>query len=166
MISPSKYGLFKRSLRVGPLLFQQGAVASDPRFSTNERRKQEANMAAYMRSVRCVIGLERQFCAARGTSIAVESRRYVRGLRRKPVRVIIPDSEPDKVTKGTSRSNPGGQSVKSKTDVKPAAQASRAPENDFVGTKSTAKNVHVSVTKDQVDGLRYERASAGDKRLG
>lgn len=123
-------------------------------------------MAAYMRNVRRIIDFERHFCASRGTSIAVESRRYVRGLRRKPVRVLFPDSEPDKIPKDTPRSHPGGQSVKSKTDVKPAAQARRGPENDFVGTKSTAKNVYVPVTKDHVDGLRYERASAGDKRLG
>lgn len=123
-------------------------------------------MAAYMRSVRCILDFERQFFAARGTGIVVESRRYVRGLRRKPIRVIVPESEPDKVPKETPQYKPGGQSVKSKTDVKPAAHTRRAAENDFVTAKTNLKDTHVSVTKDQIDGLRYERALPGDKRLG
>lgn len=123
-------------------------------------------MAAYMRSVRCIIDFERKFFAAKGTDIAVQSKRYVRGLRRKPVRVICPESEPNKVPKEIPRSNPRGQNVKSKTDVKPVAQTRCAPENDFVSANSAAKNVHFTVTKDQIDGLHYERASPGDKRLG
>lgn len=120
-------------------------------------------MAAYMRSVRCIVDFERRFFAAKGTNIAVQSKRYVRGLRRKPVTVILPESEPNKVPKETPRPNPSGQNVKSKTDVKPAAQTRRAPEKDFVSANSAA---NLTVTKDQIDGLRYERASPGDKRLG
>uniref|UniRef100_H3DFL9 RNA 2-O ribose methyltransferase substrate binding domain-containing protein n=1 Tax=Tetraodon nigroviridis TaxID=99883 RepID=H3DFL9_TETNG len=106
-------------------------------------------MAAYMRSVRRIIDFKGQFSAARRTDIAVESRRYVRGLRRKPVRVIVPEGEPGKVSKETPQFQPGGQNIRSKTDVKAAAQV-----------------VHVTVTKEQIDDLRYERALPGDKRLG
>lgn len=123
-------------------------------------------MAAYMRSVRRIIDFERQFFAARGTDIAVESRRYVRGLRRKPVRVIVPESEPDKVPKESPQSQPGEQNIKSKTDGKPAAHTRRAAENDLGTAKNNVKAVHVTATKDQIDGLRYERALPGDKRLG
>lgn len=135
-------------------------------FWLNEGRRQETNMAAYMRSVRRIIDFERQFFLARGTGIAVQSRKYVRGLRRKPVRVIIPESEPDKVPKETPHSQPGGQNIKSKMDVKPVAHTRRAAENDVVTAKNNVKAVHVTVTKDQIDGLRYDRALPGDKRLG
>lgn len=123
-------------------------------------------MAACMRSVRRVIDFERQFFAARGTGIAVESRRYVRGLRRKPVRVIVPETEPDKVPKEASQSQPRGQNIPSRTDGKPAAHERRAAEKDVATAKNNGKPVHVTVTKDQIDGLRYERALPGDKRLG
>lgn len=106
-------------------------------------------MAANLRSVRRVIGLERQFFAARGTGFAVEPRRYVRGLRRKPVRVIVPESEPDKVPQ---QPQPGGQNMGRKTDA--------------VMAKNNVKVVRGSVTKDQMDALRYETALPGDKRLG
>lgn len=123
-------------------------------------------MAAYLRSVRRIIDFERQFFAARGTGIAVESRRYVRGLRRKPVRVIVAETEPDKVPKEPPQSQARGQNIPSRTDGKPAAHARRAAENDVVTAKNNVKAVHVTVTKDQIDGLRYERALPGDKRLG
>lgn len=123
-------------------------------------------MAAYMRSVRRIFEVERQFFAARGTDIVVESRRYVRGLMRKPVRVIVPKSEPDKVLKNTPKSQPGGQNIKSKTDVKAAAHRRPAGEDDAVAAQDSVIAVHAAVTKDQIDGLRYDRALPGDKRLG
>lgn len=123
-------------------------------------------MAAYMRSVRRIIDFKGQFSAARRTDIAVESRRYVRGLRRKPVRVIVPEGEPGKVSKETPQSQPGGQNIRSKTDVKAAAQTRRVAENDVITARNTVKAVHVTVTKEQIDDLRYERALPGDKRLG
>lgn len=123
-------------------------------------------MAAYMRGVKRIIDFERQFFAARGTGISVESRRYVRGLRRKPVRVIVPESEQDKVPKETPQSHPGRQNIKSKTHVKAAADKRCSTENDVVTAKNNVKAVHVTFTKDQIDGLRYERALPGDKRLG
>lgn len=121
-------------------------------------------MAAYVRGVRRVIDFERQFFAARGTAISVESKRYVRALRRKPVRIIFPESEPDKVPKETPQSHPGGENVKSKTHVEAAAHTRCTTENDVVTAKNNAKAV--TFTKDQIDGLRYERALPGDKRLG
>lgn len=123
-------------------------------------------MASYMRSVRRICAFESQFFAARRTGVALDSRRYVRGLRRKPVRVIVPQSETDKVPKKTPQSQPGGQNIKNKTDVKAAAHTRRAAENNAVPAQNQVKAVHFTVTKDHVDGLRYERALPGDKRLG
>lgn len=122
-------------------------------------------MAAYVRNVRRIVDFERQFFAARTTGIVVESRRHVRGLRRKPIRVIVPESEPSKVAKETPQSQPGGQNTRSKTDVKAASQTRTAAENDVITPKNTVKAVHVTV-KDPIDGLRYESALPGDKRLG
>lgn len=118
-------------------------------------------MAAYMRGVRCLIDCERWLFSARGPGIVVESRRYVRGLRRKPVRVIDPQSDLDKAPKKT-RSEVGGQSVWSGADIKPPSVTKRVAESDFVTPKSNVKDL----MKDPTGGLRYEKAFPGDKRLG
>lgn len=123
-------------------------------------------MAAYIRSMVYVVALERQLFATRGLGIVVESVRYVRGLRRKPVRVLVPENETDKLLKGTSESRPLVHNVKNKRAEKPTATA----ESDFVKSRTSdhpdGKDVHFSVMKDQIDGLRFERAFPGDKRLG
>lgn len=122
-------------------------------------------MAAYMRSVICLVAIERHSFATRGRDIVVESKRYVRGLRRKPVRVSFPENETDKVIKTTPQPQP-----ESERDVKLAATTRRHAESDFVKARSNMhsamKDLHVTVTKDEIDGLRFERAFPGDKRLG
>ncbi|TDH14633.1 hypothetical protein EPR50_G00022260 [Perca flavescens] len=45
-------------------------------------------MAAYMRSVIRLVAIERNAFLTRGSSVIEESKRYVRGLRRTPVRVL------------------------------------------------------------------------------
>ncbi|XP_044059047.1 rRNA methyltransferase 3A, mitochondrial [Siniperca chuatsi] len=126
-------------------------------------------MAAYMRSVTCLVSIERNAFLTRGSGIVVESKRYVRGLRRKPVRVLFPENETDKVLKPPPQSQSGGQHVKRDKEAKVTATSRHLEENDFVkarsNVQSTIKHAHVTVTKDQIDGLRFERAFPGDKRL-
>lgn len=127
-------------------------------------------MAAYMRSVICLVAIERHPYATRGKGFIVESKRYVRGMRRKPVRVLFPENETDKVLKASPHAQPAVQNVKSERGVNFAAKTRRDAESVFAKERSnmhsSVKDPHVTVTKDQIDGLRFERAFPGDKRLG
>nr|XP_020510398.1 rRNA methyltransferase 3, mitochondrial [Labrus bergylta] len=122
-------------------------------------------MAAYMRSVMCVVSTERTVFLTRGNGIIAESKRYVRGLRRNPVRVISPGDETDKVIKPAQRP----QDVKRDKEAKVASKSRHVKENDFIGTRSNAlssiKHALDDVADDSIDGLRFERAFPGDKRL-
>ena len=129
-------------------------------------------MAAYMRGVICLLSTERNAFMSRGSGVIVESKRYVRGLRRKPVRVLFPEDETVDVDvkESTRQSQPAGLNVKREREVKVTAAPSRhQEESDFVkarsNVQSAVKDAHVTGTKDQVDGLRIERAFPGDKRL-
>lgn len=136
----------------------------------NGWRRNGVNMAAYMRSVKCLVAIERQCFATKGRGLVVETRRYVRGLRRKPVRVLFPDSEPDKVLRTTPQSQPVVQTFKNKKDVKHEAPLRRHTESEFVKARShvtsSISDPHVTDRKDEIDGLHFERALPGDKRLG
>ncbi|GAA6225763.1 rRNA methyltransferase 3, mitochondrial [Lates japonicus] len=129
-------------------------------------------MAAYVRSVICLVSRERPAFLTRETGVIVACKRYVRGLRRKPVRVVFPDNEADTAEKARPQPRPSEQHVKKgkKEDAKVTqAAAEHLEESGSVETKSNAqsavKHAHVFVAKDQVDGLRFERAFPGDKRL-
>ncbi|XP_042343100.1 rRNA methyltransferase 3A, mitochondrial [Plectropomus leopardus] len=118
-------------------------------------------MAAYMRSVICLVSIERNVFLSRRSGVIVESKRYVRGLRRTPVRVLFPDNETDKVLKP----QPAGPNVKKKEE-KVTASIKHPEERDAVKVKNDAQSVTKhAVTKDQIDGVRFERAFPGDKRL-
>ncbi|XP_061575601.1 rRNA methyltransferase 3A, mitochondrial [Cololabis saira] len=105
-------------------------------------------MAAFMRGVTCLVSAETHVFLTKRTDIIVESIRYVRGLRRKPVRVLFPENEAGKVVRASPE----------KTPVTPAA--------DLQGRDSQPTGTHAQGHgRDQVDGLRFERAFAGDKRL-
>ncbi|XP_010734958.3 rRNA methyltransferase 3A, mitochondrial [Larimichthys crocea] len=119
-------------------------------------------MAAYMRSVMCLVSAERSVFLPRGCGVIVESRRFVRGLRRKPVRVLFPENDSEKVVKPTPQSQPAaGPNVRREREV----TATRQPEESDLIKAKRVKDAPVTVTKDHVDGLRFERASPGDKRL-
>ncbi len=126
-------------------------------------------MAAYMRGVICLISTERNSLLTRRSGVIVESVRYVRGLRRKPVRVLLPDNETDKVLKPTPQSQPAGLNVKREKEAKVTGTSRHREESDLVKARtnvhSVLKNTDVTVRKDQIDGLRFERAFPGDKRL-
>ncbi|XP_068441478.1 rRNA methyltransferase 3A, mitochondrial [Clinocottus analis] len=118
-------------------------------------------MAAYMRSVICLVSTERSAFLSRGSGVVAEARRYVRALKRKPVRVLMPDTETERVIKPTAGRDVHGQ----KGRQVPAPMKHR--EEDFVKARRDKHSaVKVSVTKDHIDGLRFERALPGDKRLG
>ncbi|XP_034723084.1 rRNA methyltransferase 3A, mitochondrial [Etheostoma cragini] len=112
-------------------------------------------MAAYMRSVICLVSFERNAFLSRGSRVIVESKRYVRGLRRTPVRVLLPENGTDKVLKPAGLNAP--------------ALIRHPEERDFVNARdnvqSSTKHAHVTAAKDHIDGLRFERAFPGDKRL-
>ncbi|XP_069017462.1 rRNA methyltransferase 3A, mitochondrial [Embiotoca jacksoni] len=110
-------------------------------------------MAAYTRGVTRLVSTERTAFLTQRSSVIVEPKRYVRGLRRKAVRVLFPESEVKPAELNVRREKeagvPGGQ------------RGDR--DSDSVQTERNVK--HVSVTKDHVDGVRFERAFPGDKRL-
>uniref|UniRef100_A0A8C2XIM4 Mitochondrial rRNA methyltransferase 3a n=1 Tax=Cyclopterus lumpus TaxID=8103 RepID=A0A8C2XIM4_CYCLU len=117
-------------------------------------------MAAYMRSVICLVSTERSAFLSRGSGVFAEAKRYVRALKRRPVQVLMPDTETEKVLKPTA----GRLAQRQKGGHGPAT--TKHPKEDFVKARS---DVHSTVThaviKDHIDGLRFERALPGDKRL-
>lgn len=120
-------------------------------------------MAALIRGVIRLLPVEKNVFLSTRSDIIVESKRFVRGLRRKPVRVLFPDNDAGKVVK------PQQQQAAEKKEARtsPTAGAGEQPDrSDAVNMRSeTAKQPHANITKDSVDGLRYERALPGDKRL-
>lgn len=112
-----------------------------------------------MRSVICLVSIERNAFLSRGCGVIVESKRYVRGLRRKPVRVLLPENET--VLKPTPQPHPAGLNLK-----RVKATVKHPEETDFVNMRNNVQStIKHAVTKDQIDGLRFERAFPGDKRL-
>lgn len=122
-------------------------------------------MAAYMRRVICLVSTERNAFLTRGSGVAVESKRYVRGLRRKPVRVLFPESETGKVLKPPPQSQPAELNVKREKKPKVTSATRHPEERDSVSVQWAIKHAQVSVAKDHIDGFRFERALPGDKRL-
>ncbi|XP_023127829.2 rRNA methyltransferase 3A, mitochondrial [Amphiprion ocellaris] len=126
-------------------------------------------MAAYTRGVMCLFSVERNVFLTQRSAVLVESKRFVRGLRRKPVRVLFPENETSKVLKPP-------QSEQNVWRLKEAEVTSAGghpstgghpEETDSVKSRSNVQSSvkHVCVSKDQVDGLRFDRAFPGDKRL-
>ena len=127
-------------------------------------------MSAFMRGVLCVVSAERNFLLTRRSDIIVESKRYVRGLRRKPVRVLDPENEPDKVVKPRPEfaQVAAEESVKKQRRTNVTSGREHPEVRDPAVKKSiqsTVKHAEVTFANDQLDGLRFERAFPGDKRL-
>lgn len=97
----------------------------------------------------------------------VEPKRYVRGLRRKPVNVLFPEQQTGKVVKSPSEGDQTAVKPQRKTNVTSAVE--KTDTKNLVRKKddaySTVQHLRAADTKDQVDGLRFERAFQGDKRL-
>ncbi|XP_054649970.1 rRNA methyltransferase 3A, mitochondrial [Dunckerocampus dactyliophorus] len=118
-------------------------------------------MAIYMKHMSCLFRWERAIFLSRGSGFNVECKRYVRGLRRKPVRVILPEYV----------KAPPAAIVKEKKDVKVQFRAAELERGDLTKTRtsseisSSTKSANMVGKSDQIDGLRFERAFPGDKRL-
>ncbi|KAM9319166.1 rRNA methyltransferase 3A, mitochondrial [Pholidichthys leucotaenia] len=121
-------------------------------------------MAAYLRNVICLCSTERCTLLAYRTGIIAESKRYVRGLRRKPVQVLYPKEETGQIIKSAetnTQREPRG---------KPAPTTERYELRKSVTTKKDVQSAvmaagHGTVGNDEAEGLRFERAFPGDKRL-
>ncbi|XP_028276229.1 rRNA methyltransferase 3A, mitochondrial [Parambassis ranga] len=126
-------------------------------------------MAALMRSVISTFSIERNVFLSKGSGVVMEPKRYVRGLRRKPVRVLLPGNDTGKVLKPPPQSDPAGMNVKRLKEAKVSPATEHPHKSDFVKKRSYLESVikpaQTVASKDQVDGLRFERASPGDKRL-
>lgn len=103
----------------------------------------------------------------------LDSRRYVRALRRRPVTVLYPDGERETRIKSNESANKINQNLKQ------GREGTDKSDGKFTNMKITRevevkKRTNVSYAhgdeymymKDKLGGLRYEKAPAGDKRLG
>lgn len=122
-------------------------------------------MAAYLKSMRCLVAIERHLLANRGGYIIVQPKRFVRGLRRNPVRVLSPDDGTDKAPKATAQTRRAGQNVRKEKDARVVATESEAVKARST-LQSAVKEADIGGIKNHIDGVRFERASLGDKRLG
>ncbi|XP_043976341.1 rRNA methyltransferase 3A, mitochondrial [Gambusia affinis] len=121
-------------------------------------------MAALIRGVIRILPVEKNIFLSTRSDIIVESKRFVRGLRRKPVRVLFPDNDAGKVVKQQQQHPQAAEKKNARNS--PTAAGEQPDWRDAVNMRSeTAKQPYANITKDSVDGLRYERALPGDKRL-
>ncbi|XP_014859137.1 PREDICTED: rRNA methyltransferase 3, mitochondrial [Poecilia mexicana] len=127
-------------------------------------------MAALIRGVIRLLPVEKNVFLSTRSDIIVESTRFLRGLRRKPVRVLFPDNDAGKVVKPPPQQQQQQQhpqaAEKKMVRNSPTAAGEQPDRSDAVNMRSkTLKEPYDNITKDSVDGLRYERALPGDKRL-
>ncbi|CAL1570723.1 unnamed protein product [Knipowitschia caucasica] len=126
-------------------------------------------MASYLRRV-CLFSFEIKavLLGVNSSRPFVESKRYVRGLRRKPVSVSFPEDGTYKVKRQTA---PSQMTMKLEQMPRPVEGTRNKQEKDLnqksahIAEKQCAKPAHKPSTEDEVAGLRFERAFPGDKRL-
>ncbi|CAN9510889.1 unnamed protein product [Ophioblennius macclurei] len=107
------------------------------------------------------------------SGVFVESRRHVRGLRRNPVRVLFPGSEAEKTPRTPKFDPEEPKATKKKKEEKVTCSAPVRQARDPVWTKGDPgpglkQDPGPGLKQDQVqvEGIRFERAFPGDKRLG
>ncbi|XP_041851267.1 rRNA methyltransferase 3A, mitochondrial [Melanotaenia boesemani] len=128
-------------------------------------------MAAFIRGVVCLVSTERHAFLTKKTCVIEESKRYVRGLRRKPVKVLFSENETGKVVRPPPESHQlaAKKSLKNHNEAELTSAAHHAvkssPAKKRINVQSTAKLPEDMGSRDQVDGLLFEKASPGDKRL-
>ncbi|CAL8353461.1 unnamed protein product [Lota lota] len=119
-------------------------------------------MAAYTRSVMFLLSTERNALLRKGCDYTVEPKRYVRGLRRTPVKVLFPESNREagapqaSQVRKTPKPTPKAPGLKN-TVTTPAIIPSNA--------SPVSEQSNVAISKDRIGGLRFETAIPGDKRL-
>ncbi|MBN3304902.1 MRM3 methyltransferase, partial [Amia calva] len=146
-------------------------------------------MAALVRSVslRVLAAESRTFLAGREKAL-VDVKRYVRALRRNPVKVLYPGNDTDQLLKSAGKprdrghppaTDSGKNTGRGAKREKPQSQGSSVPRHGAhsqAGLRAgerlpPAEHVRSSAVAgaadpgDELDGLRYEKAFPGDKRL-
>ncbi|XP_036415392.1 rRNA methyltransferase 3A, mitochondrial [Colossoma macropomum] len=134
-------------------------------------------MAALLSSVSLEITLfmGRSSYLTGSNSVVVNSKRFIRGLRRRPVAVLHPGGERETRIKSNQTADKSRQtqrdSVRTDSERSSRRQAEEttfhtgaAARNPGHGSKSTAETFYSSV-REQLGGLRFEKAQPGDKRL-
>lgn len=119
-----------------------------------------------------LIVAERSNILKKSNDCIVDSKRYVRALKRRPVKVLYPDSE---TTSPTSKQT--SDRIVNKQPQKVASNVRESTANAILKNETTNKrvgsmswsdgngNASSSNLKDQLGGLKFERALPGDKRL-
>uniref|UniRef100_A0A3P9AJ66 RNA 2-O ribose methyltransferase substrate binding domain-containing protein n=1 Tax=Esox lucius TaxID=8010 RepID=A0A3P9AJ66_ESOLU len=137
-------------------------------------------MAAFMRGVLChVRNVERRDILQMRYDCIVHSKRYVRALKRRPVKVLYCDSE----TKSPISKQRSDQIVRKQSPGVTSKTKEVALDASFIKTKAgsdarifntslstsnyspSTTSEHTTYPKDQLGGLKFERALPGDKRL-
>lgn len=123
-------------------------------------------MAALIRGMKRLFPTERHVFLLTKIDIVVESKRFVRALRRKPVRVLFPENDTGKVINPPPPHPKADHNAAEQKMARNSPAAARGqPDRSDPGNMRSETAKHVAAGKDQVDGLRFERAVPGDKRL-
>lgn len=137
-------------------------------YALEGQKKIATKMAAYIRSITCLLATEHHLFSSRGGNILAETKRYIRGLRRRPVNVFFPENEAEKVVKAAPKT--AVPFTASKRDPKPTSAVKQRDGGDFLKAKNNLHPVRndprITDTKLDIGGLHFERAQPGDKRLG
>lgn len=105
-------------------------------------------------------------------SSVVNAKRYVRGLRRKPVSVLYPDGKEEILTK--TKQTPGHRKEGSNVKKSNKDGIDNSIKSSFhTRTTNLSKNVQVKLSEESrpstkvehLGGLRFEKALPDDKRL-
>ncbi|KAI7800458.1 rRNA methyltransferase 3A, mitochondrial [Triplophysa rosa] len=124
-------------------------------------------MAAFMYNVSRGFILREHSLLLRGhNQFLLDSRRYVRALRRRPVTVLYPDGERETRIKSKESANKTNQTFlkqgRERTDKSDGKHTNEKMRPEVANNRTSHVNEWI---KDKLGGLRYEKAPAGDKRL-
>ncbi|XP_067307932.1 rRNA methyltransferase 3A, mitochondrial [Pseudorasbora parva] len=131
-------------------------------------------MAALMYNVSRVFVIfgEHSFLFRGHNQILVNSRRYVRALRRRPVAILYPDGERETCIKSNESANKINQKLfkqKGKNLAESDTKYYKEKVSERAGNKKRSGHVSECAEEsphvDRLGGLRYEKAPAGDNRL-
>lgn len=109
-------------------------------------------------------------------SVVINSRRFIRGLRRRPVAVLYPGDERETLIKAPDQSKQHKHDPETlkkhpnKTDGRTSKEKTSSDTLRQTGLKRSSGNlpgvaVESCGVREQLDGLRFDRALPGDKRL-
>ncbi|XP_043115109.1 rRNA methyltransferase 3A, mitochondrial [Puntigrus tetrazona] len=96
--------------------------------------------------------------------ISVSARRYVRGLRRRPVAVLYPDGERERLIRSNEAADKMNRKLFAQKDRHGEKVSERAGSRQWSGHVSEDTE-ESSLMRDKLAGLRFEKAPPGDDRL-